>query len=650
MPTDPIPPPLTHTAVLAFYRDRRALHQTRLTSLRTQRRRVLGAALTLAAAIALTVLAPPSLQVPLVATLLLGIVALVWISLKLGTRISTETRLHLLYDRNLLRLEVREPDLQTDPQSPQTTQTPQTRPREPGQNLHPPGHLFERDLDLLGPDSLFAALSTVRTGPGERGLARYLVQPATHAETLLRQEAVQELLPRTELREHIALLGDTTFHQISASFFDQWIAGTAPAFAPASRIVLTFTAAANLTLILAGLSHLLPWSRVLPYLLAVLAVQGLLCLRLRARVLPLLTGGARLEHHIRLFAQGLDLLQKTNFRSPKLKDLQARSLQPANSVKLLAGLQSALSIVEQRPKEYFLLLSLLFAAGTQAAISIALWKRKNAATMQVWIDAWSEFEALNALANYAFEHPEDAWPELLPASDPPTFEAQALGHPLLHRSVPNDVSFNAANRFYLVSGSNMAGKSTLLRSVGINAALSYAGAPVRARSLRLTPLTLGASIALTDSLAEGKSKFLAEVERLSSIVQASQTAPVLFLIDEIFSGTNSLDRHLAAKAVLEELLGNGAIGALSTHDLALTDLVPSAKVPGSLVHMASPDPADPLAFDYQLKPGANFTSSAPAILRLIGLAPSPAPSPATDETTSPKPTSELALPAQETVS
>ncbi len=195
----------------------------------------------------------------------------------------------------------------------------------------------------------------------------------------------------------------------------------------------------------------------------------------------------------------------------------------------------------------------------------------------------------------------------------------------------------------------MAGKSTLLRSVGINAALSYAGAPVRAQSLRLTPLTLGASIALTDSLAEGKSKFLAEVERLSSIVTASRAAPVLFLIDEIFSGTNSLDRQIAAKAVLDALLRNGAIGALSTHDLALTDLVSAATVPGALVHMASPDPADPLAFDFRLKPGTSFTSSAPAILRLIGLAPASTPSPA-PAPISPKPPPELSPPAQETVS
>lgn len=164
----------------------------------------------------------------------------------------------------------------------------------------------------------------------------------------------------------------------------------------------------------------------------------------------------------------------------------------------------------------------------------------------------------------------------------------------------------------------MSGKSTLLRSIGINAVLAYAGAPARAQSLRLTPLSLGASLALTDSLAEGRSKFLAEVERLAAIILASAAAPTLFLVDEIFSGTNSEDRRAAASAVLHKLLDNTAIGALSTHDLALTDLATPA-THGLNVHMASPNPEDPLAFDYKLKPGINTASSARAILRLIGI-------------------------------
>ncbi len=238
--------------------------------------------------------------------------------------------------------------------------------------------------------------------------------------------------------------------------------------------------------------------------------------------------------------------------------------------------------------------------------------------MKRWLAVWAEFEALNAIAAYAFENPEDVWPELLPPTHAPIFTATALGHPLLAGSVTNDITLGPSRQFYLISGSNMAGKSTLLRSIGINAVLAYAGAPVRAASLSLTPLAIGASLALTDSLAEGRSKFLAEVERLSAIVRLSASSPLLFLVDEIFSGTNSEDRRTAARAVLETLLAHSAIGALSTHDLALTALANPTNT-GLNVHMASPDPDDPLAFDYKLKPGINTASNALAIVRMMGL-------------------------------
>ncbi len=532
-----------------------------------------------------------------------AIVGLIWLSLHLQAAVAQQERLVKLYKANLQR--VRMPD-EAQPSLPDDAA------------LEEPGHLYAHDLNLLGEASLFARLATVRTGPGRRGLANYLQQPASHAEAVARQEAVKELLPKLELREKIALLGASSFQQISGTYFDDWLADEAPVFHPGIKYVLLVTAVIATGLLFDGFLHVQPWDVVLPNLFADLAVQGGICFWLRKRVKPLLEGGARLQGSVKLFADGLGLLQKGDFASPKLLALRAAALEPAGAVKALSQLESQLAIVEQRPKEYFLLLSLLLAAGTQAAMAIAGWKRKHADAMRGWVAAWSEFEALNALATYAFEHPEDAWPELLPAAVVPCFEAETMGHPLLSGAVTNDIALGTGTRFYLISGSNMAGKSTLLRAIGINAVLAYAGAPVRAARLRLTPFRMGASLALTDSLAEGKSKFLAEVERLSAIVTMSKTEPMLFLVDEIFSGTNSLDRRTAAGAVLRSLLENGAIGALSTHDLALTDLAHEGNG-GVNVHMASPDQDDPLAFDYKLKPGINTSSNALAILRMMGL-------------------------------
>jgi DNA mismatch repair ATPase MutS len=241
--------------------------------------------------------------------------------------------------------------------------------------------------------------------------------------------------------------------------------------------------------------------------------------------------------------------------------------------------------------------------------------------MRRWLAAWSELEALLALATYAAEHGGNVYPEILEGGA--VFAAAGLTHPLLPRgqAVANDVSLEAGTRFLLISGSNMAGKSTLLRTLGTNAVLALAGAPVPARSMKLSALRIGASLALRDSLADGRSKFLAEVERLRDVLAMAREHPSqgLFLIDEIFSGTNSADRRTAAESVLRGLISAGSIGALSTHDLALAELAEIPGLHGRNVHMASPDESDPLAFDYLLKPGVNRTTNALAIVKMLGL-------------------------------
>jgi DNA mismatch repair ATPase MutS len=241
--------------------------------------------------------------------------------------------------------------------------------------------------------------------------------------------------------------------------------------------------------------------------------------------------------------------------------------------------------------------------------------------MRRWLEAWGEFEALLALATYAAEHEENVWPEIVEGAA--LFEAKGMVHPLLWRAdaVANDVALGEGVQFLLISGSNMAGKSTLLRAMGANAVLALAGASVPANGLSMSALQIGASLAINDSLAEGKSKFLAEVERLRDLLALARDKPgeSLFLIDEVFSGTNSLDRRVAAEAVLRGLLAAGAIGALSTHDLALAELAQIVSLGGRNVHMASPDESDPLGFDYLLKAGVNRTTNGLAIVRLLGL-------------------------------
>jgi hypothetical protein len=486
-------------------------------------------------------------------------------------------------------------------------------------------HRYDHDLSILGTHSLFGALDSVRTGVGQWGLAELLLgnRGQTRETILAHRAAVQELTTRNDLRESIAMLGETRFQQVSAAYLDRWIDNTPAVFPSWVRISLCCTTSIILITALLGIAHVLPWDTLRPALFLTFAVQGSIALSVRKRVLPLLDKSSHLASQMGLFRDALTLLNLQNFTAPKLQELQGATATPRGAIGLLNKLQGHFTVVEQRSKEWFLIPSLIFCAGTHAAMSIATWKRDNAVAMKQWMAVWADFEALSAVATFAYEHPDYIYPEVL-EDGTAVFEATALTHPLLSpEAVANNIELNEQTRLYLISGSNMAGKSTLMRSIGVNVVLANAGAPIRATAARISPFVLGASIALTDSLAEGRSKFLAEVERLQSILQAARNEDtqqrVLFLIDEIFSGTNSLDRKLAAEAVVRELLRHGAIGALSTHDITITEMADAPALHAVNVHMASPDADDPLAFDYILKPGINQSSNALAIVRMIGV-------------------------------
>ena len=362
------------------------------------------------------------------------------------------------------------------------------------------------------------------------------------------------------------------------------------------------------------------WTVAAPFLLALAPVQIGLAFLLRPRVRPVLDRNRRIGHEINLFWRGLALLEAQSFRSAKLRELAKRVKGASVKVRKLDRLIQA--AVVQCNKEWFYGPSRMLLVDTQLAIAIERWKARHGENLRAWLDAWAEFEALNSLAGYAHEHPDDVFPEILEGEA--EFEATGLGHPLLQEDtcVRNDVHLNGSHKFYLVSGSNMAGKSTFLRAVGINAVLGSAGAPVRASHARQSSFAVFASVSIADSIREGKSKFMAEVDRLRETLHMATSGrkPVLFVIDEIMGGTNSRDRRTAAESFVRALVGAGGIGALSTHDLTLTEIAADQELGGSNVHMESRDPSDPFAFDYVLKPGVSTHSNALAIARMAGVA------------------------------
>ena len=482
-----------------------------------------------------------------------------------------------------------------------------------GEEFNDPDHVYASDLNVFGVGSLFEMLCIARTSLGRRGLANYLSDPPAVDETLLRQEAVRELRPRLDLREKIATLGQFEFLESRQATFDDWLNAPRLSFARPLPAIAAVTSALLSGIVVAGLLGIIPWASAVTWIFPLVVFHSCVGLFFRSQVNRMADWLRPVAIETRVLRDGLLLLETQHFQSAKLRQLSEQVRNGSRSIRKLERLLHALEL--RNGDVWFYSPSLALLAGTQLCIAVEQWQRKHGQSLRMWLTAWAEFEALNALAAYGYENPDNTFPEI--ADGDACFEARAMGHPLLPRAscVANDIHLNRTSPFYVISGSNMSGKSTLLRAVGLNTVLAFAGAPVRARALRLSGLSVVASLSLVDSLLNGKSKFLAEVERLRQAIESAiPDRPVLFLVDEIFGGTNSRDRRIAAEAVVRTLVHRGAIGALSTHDLALTE------IPGAVnVHMGSRAEGDPMDFDYRLKPGVTTETNALAIARLAGV-------------------------------
>lgn len=486
-----------------------------------------------------------------------------------------------------------------------------------GEEFARPGHLYQFDLRILGERSLFALLCTTRSEAGAARLAEYLLDPVDLDEVRARQAAVRELMNSPNLREQIALLGDFQFKGCDANTFLEWVKTPVLRVPKAVPIFLAFSGPVVLLTVVACLTQFVSWIHALPFLLPILFVQSIVVTPILRAVRQRLRILRKVARECAVLQQGLQLLENHLFTSPKLKNLVDRS-KSSGAAFHVRRLERVFWGIAQREKEFIALPSLLASAGTQLVLAAERWRAGYQEQLTSWIDLWAEFDALNAIAGYARENPDHTFPELVDAAM--TLRLPQLGHPLLPRDrcVRSDVALNETSRFWILSGSNMAGKSTLLRAVGMNVVLAYAGAPIRATDAILSQFSVCTSIALSDSLLDGKSKFMAETERLMLILRKTCSEPrVLFLVDEFLSGTNSHDRCLASGFIVRELIAGGALGILSTHDLTLTAIADEPGWYGSNCCMESDDPDDPLHFDYRVKPGISLRSSASAIIELL---------------------------------
>jgi hypothetical protein len=478
-------------------------------------------------------------------------------------------------------------------------------------------HPYAADLDLFGRGSLFELLCRARTRAGEDRLADWLLRPAVPDVARQRQEAIAELRPRIDLREAMALLGASVAVGLEPQALRDW--STAPPALHATWLRITAALLAAATAVSAIGAALGAWS-ALPFLTAIAAELTLVGIS-RRRMRDIIRKVERPTRDLSLLSALLQRLEREHFESTHLRQLQAGlgvDAQPPSAQ--IAALKRRVDWLDARRNELFAPVGALLLWGTQWGLAIEAWRVRHGHAVRNWLDAVAELEALASLSAHAYEHPDDPFAEI--ANGGRELIAAGIGHPLLPPAtcVRNDVTLNDEQRVLIVSGSNMSGKSTLLRSVGTNVVLAMAGAPVRARRLRLSPLALGASLRIVDSLQTGTSHFYAEIKRLRQIVDiAAGPPPLLFLLDEILHGTNSHDRRIGAEAVVRDLVRRGAVGLVTTHDLALARIADRADAHAVNVHFEDRLNDGQMSFDYKMRPGVVTKSNALALMRSVGL-------------------------------
>jgi hypothetical protein len=491
---------------------------------------------------------------------------------------------------------------------------------ETGDRFRDEAHLYANDLDLFGRGSLFELLSLARTQAGEETLAGWLKAPAAPDVVLARHEAVRELTEALDLREALSLAGGEVREGVHPDVLISWAEQPPQLAPPWLRHAAAIQTAATLTA-----AAWWAWSGEYIPVLAVLLLQGATRARQHASLGAVLHRANAAARELTILAHLLEQLERQQFSALRLVELRARIDAGDRHASVIIGrLQRLVEAHDWEHNIVFAPVGALLSWSTHIAWAIERWRARYGADVGGWLRAAGEMEALSSLSAYRYEHPADPFPELVdPAMSPRAIvEGDRLGHPLLPgaRMVRNDVRLGADCSLIVLSGSNMSGKSTLLRTVGVNVVLALAGAPVRADALRLSPLAIGATLRIQDSLQEGRSRFYAEITRIRAIVDLARgRQPALFLLDELFHGTNSHDRLVGASGVLHSLLALGAIGMITTHDLALTAVVNDLAPRAINAHFEDTFEAGEILFDYLMKPGPVRRSNALALMRAVGL-------------------------------
>jgi MutS domain V len=484
-------------------------------------------------------------------------------------------------------------------------------------------HPYSGDLDVYGRSSLFEQLNQTQSSGGAELLAAWLREPASVEVIRGRQGAAIELAKLTSLREEMAMAGmraGKVDHDVTRLLkwaeepADMAKSGTPLALASIGLVIAT------MALLVASSLWTGVWTKAW---LVGMGVQIAFLMAVRGRVEPILqpvcVKQSPLAKYRELFAIG----EHAAFEHEALVELQSRLRADGGASKRIESLERLVGLATVRHNALGIFVADVFLLwDIWLGWLIDRWRARSGREIAGWLNTLSELEALASLGTFAHEHADFAWPELV--DDGPCFEAEQLGHPLIpsDERVVNDIELGAKCPALMVTGSNMSGKSTMLRSVGVSAVLAQAGAPVCATSLRMSPLRVYTSMRIGDALDQGASRFFMEVRKLKAVVDATDEAEgdaLLFLLDEVLHGTNSRERNIGAKAVVRHLVARGAIGAVSSHDLGLVELEQLTDGAVVNVHFEDHIIGGKMSFDYRMKAGAVSTSNALRLMKAVGI-------------------------------
>jgi hypothetical protein len=489
-----------------------------------------------------------------------------------------------------------------------------------GESYNLAGHPFSDDLDLFGVKSVYSLLNRSGTESGRKKLAEWLLVPADLREILSRQAAVAELEGSVEFRQQLQAKGWETSFSDPVKSLQSWLTKDA-ALQGKEWMPLAGLCMSVLLFILTGLAAFGVLSWWIP--------GGLFLIH---HVLNLFLSRTMASQHVlgenisKSLASHSDLFREisiSTFQTDKINHiksvLSASGLDAASEIKSLSNIVQRFEL-RLNVILHFVLNNMLFW-DLHAMAALDKWRKSKGKCVEGWFDALGEMEALCGMAAWSFGESDSSMPKFVNGDF--VVKSESMGHPLVPKDVRvcNPVNLDGNGQVTLITGSNMSGKSTYLRTVGVNVALAMIGAPVLATEMTLSPTKLVASMRVSDSLEDSTSSFYAELKRIKLVIQTTEEGGnTIFLLDEILKGTNSQDRHAGARALIAQLIGLGGSGLVSTHDLELQDL--EKMYLGKVINKSfSCQIAEDgsLGFDYRLHAGVCQSMNATALMRAMGI-------------------------------